>query len=169
MPAREGECRRGPRSILGDCRVRACAGGGRRWAPAALVEMLRGWPLAELVAFHEVQEELLERDAYRWDLWAAAYVVNGGASEDGLRRPPRRPRTTRRHDRARKKLDRHANCIRAAFMASGIDRLTALPMNGADPRRLFAVPSGRDRRYGIDRVRRPVTALPEAGCHRGSR
>ncbi|GAA1027551.1 DUF4240 domain-containing protein [Virgisporangium ochraceum] len=51
---------------------------------AALVETLRGWPLAELVAFHEVQEELLQRDAYRWDLWAAAYVVNGGASEDGF-------------------------------------------------------------------------------------
>lgn len=52
--------------------------------PAALIEMLHGWPLAELVAFHEVQEELFERDAYQWDLWAAAYVVNGGASDDGF-------------------------------------------------------------------------------------
>lgn len=52
--------------------------------PVVLVEMLRGWSLAELVAFHEVQEELFERDAYRWDLWAAAYVVNGGASDDGF-------------------------------------------------------------------------------------
>lgn len=52
--------------------------------PAALVEVLRGWPLADLVAFREVQDELFERDAYRWDLWAAAYVINGGASDDGF-------------------------------------------------------------------------------------
>jgi hypothetical protein len=25
-----------------------------------------------------------DRDAYRWDLWAAAYVINGGASDDGF-------------------------------------------------------------------------------------
>jgi integrase/recombinase XerD len=29
------------------------------------------------------------------------------------------PRTTMRYDRARQNLDRHANCILAAFMASG--------------------------------------------------
>jgi site-specific recombinase XerD len=29
------------------------------------------------------------------------------------------PRTTMRYDRARKNLDRHANCILAAYMASG--------------------------------------------------
>jgi hypothetical protein len=52
--------------------------------PAALVEVLQGWPLTELVAFREVQDELFERDAYRWDLWAAAYVINGGASNDGF-------------------------------------------------------------------------------------
>ena len=52
--------------------------------PAALVEVLRGRPLAELVAFREVQDELFDRDAYRWDLWAAAYVINGGASDDGF-------------------------------------------------------------------------------------
>ncbi|GAA3248518.1 DUF4240 domain-containing protein [Dactylosporangium siamense] len=52
--------------------------------PAALVEVLRGRPLAELVAFREVQDELFDREAYRWDLWAAAYVINGGASDDGF-------------------------------------------------------------------------------------
>jgi hypothetical protein len=52
--------------------------------PATLVEVLRGRPLAELVAFREVQNELFDRDAYRWDLWAAAYVINGGASTDGF-------------------------------------------------------------------------------------
>jgi hypothetical protein len=34
-----------------------------------------------------------------------------------------------RYDRARKNLDRHANYILAAFMASETDRLTALPMS----------------------------------------
>ena len=29
------------------------------------------------------------------------------------------PRTTRRYDRASKNLDRHPNCILAAYMASG--------------------------------------------------
>lgn len=24
------------------------------------------------------------QDAYRWDLWAAAYIINGGASDDGF-------------------------------------------------------------------------------------
>jgi hypothetical protein len=50
----------------------------------ALVELLQGQPLAELVAFRQVQDELLDREAHRWDLWAAAYVINGGASEDGF-------------------------------------------------------------------------------------
>ncbi|WP_433791552.1 tyrosine-type recombinase/integrase [Actinoplanes sp. CA-252034] len=31
------------------------------------------------------------------------------------------PRTTIRYDRARKNLDRHTNCILAAFMASGTE------------------------------------------------
>ena len=52
--------------------------------PEALVELLRGRPLADLVAFREVQDELFGREAYRWDLWAAAYVINGGASADGF-------------------------------------------------------------------------------------
>jgi hypothetical protein len=34
-----------------------------------------------LVAFDEKFETLLE-DSYRWDLWAAAYIINGGCSDD---------------------------------------------------------------------------------------
>ncbi|WP_344506013.1 DUF4240 domain-containing protein [Dactylosporangium maewongense] len=52
--------------------------------PASLVEVLRGLPLADLVAFRGVQDELFRRDAYRWDLWAAADLINGGASDDGF-------------------------------------------------------------------------------------
>jgi len=63
--------------------ARARAGGVGE-VPEALVELLQGRPLAELVAFREVQDDLLGREAYRWDLWAAAYVINGGASDDGF-------------------------------------------------------------------------------------
>jgi len=35
------------------------------------------------------------------------------------RRPPRRPRTTMRYDRALKHLDRHPNHILASYMAAG--------------------------------------------------
>ncbi len=37
----------------------------------------------EIVSFNEhLNEKLVE--AYRWDLWAVAYIVNGGASDDGF-------------------------------------------------------------------------------------
>ena len=34
--------------------------------------------------FQHKYDELLER-AYRWDLWGAAFVMNGGCSDDGFR------------------------------------------------------------------------------------
>jgi hypothetical protein len=37
----------------------------------------------ELVAFERQFQEMV-RDAYRWDLWAAAYIINGGCSDDGF-------------------------------------------------------------------------------------
>ena len=33
--------------------------------------------------FRERLDDVRER-AYRWDLWAAAYIINGGASDDGF-------------------------------------------------------------------------------------
>ena len=37
----------------------------------------------EIVSFDKhLHEKLVE--AYRWDLWAIAYIVNGGASDDGF-------------------------------------------------------------------------------------
>jgi hypothetical protein len=35
----------------------------------------------EIVAFDRLWHEL-QAEAYRWDLWAAAYVINGGCSDD---------------------------------------------------------------------------------------
>ena len=37
----------------------------------------------EIEAFARDQEDLM-RDSYRWDLWGAAFVINGGCSDDGF-------------------------------------------------------------------------------------
>ena len=38
----------------------------------------------DVTAFQNKYDELLAR-AYRWDLWGAAYLINGGCSDDGFR------------------------------------------------------------------------------------
>lgn len=38
----------------------------------------------ELQAFQKQYDQLIAA-AYRWDLWAAAYIINGGCSDDGFR------------------------------------------------------------------------------------
>jgi hypothetical protein len=50
---------------------------------AALVARLEDMELAEVVSF---QQHLWARmqEAYRSDLWAVAYIVNGGCSDDGF-------------------------------------------------------------------------------------
>ena len=40
-------------------------------------------PPGELAAFHAKFNRKMD-SAYRWDLWAAAYLINGGASDDGF-------------------------------------------------------------------------------------
>lgn len=40
-------------------------------------------PPEEIVAFGGILDELLGQ-AYRWELWGAAYQINGGASDDGF-------------------------------------------------------------------------------------
>jgi len=49
----------------------------------ALDEVLQTLPPDELIAF---QKELLTQDlrGYNWKLWGAAYIINGGASDDGF-------------------------------------------------------------------------------------
>lgn len=49
----------------------------------ALVKMLSGLPPDEVIGFG-VQFDLLQAEAYRWDLWGAAYLIKGGASDDGF-------------------------------------------------------------------------------------
>lgn len=40
-------------------------------------------PAEDIVAFGNIFD-LCRKDAYRWDLWGAAYLINGGASDDGF-------------------------------------------------------------------------------------
>lgn len=40
-------------------------------------------PSTQIEAFARDQEALM-RDSYRWDLWGAAFVINGGCSDDGF-------------------------------------------------------------------------------------
>ncbi|GLX97612.1 DUF4240 domain-containing protein [Herbidospora sp. NBRC 101105] len=48
-----------------------------------VVELLAQRRPAEIVAFEQPLWDLLA-ESYRADLWAAAYVINGGASDDGF-------------------------------------------------------------------------------------
>ncbi|NHC14358.1 DUF4240 domain-containing protein [Motilibacter deserti] len=48
-----------------------------------LVRRLTALPLEQIVGFQRVFDRLQD-EAYRWDLWAAAYLVNGGCSDDGF-------------------------------------------------------------------------------------
>ncbi|WP_432943860.1 DUF4240 domain-containing protein [Kribbella sp. CA-253562] len=49
----------------------------------ALVKELSGLPAEEIAGFG-VRLELLMGQAYRWDLWGAAYLLNGGMGDDGF-------------------------------------------------------------------------------------
>jgi uncharacterized protein DUF4240 len=54
---------------------------------APLVEFLQTklsrLPETEIIAFAETLAQLLD-EAYTWELWAAAYIINGGCSDDGF-------------------------------------------------------------------------------------
>jgi hypothetical protein len=55
--------------------------------PDAQLDILRGevsrLPTEEVVSFGH-HFDTLRCDAYRWDLWGAAYVIGGGCSDDGF-------------------------------------------------------------------------------------
>ena len=50
---------------------------------AELVEALKALAPEEIIAFKQKQYELDDL-AYRWDIWAVAYILNGGCSDDGF-------------------------------------------------------------------------------------
>jgi hypothetical protein len=49
----------------------------------ALIVLLAKYSPDEVVAFEDIFRQYLN-DAYRWDLWAVAYIINGGCSDDGF-------------------------------------------------------------------------------------
>jgi len=51
--------------------------------PELLQKKLEALPPREIVAFDRIFTQL-HHDAYRWDLWAAAYIIEGGCSDDGF-------------------------------------------------------------------------------------
>jgi hypothetical protein len=65
------------------------AAGGRRDDEALdaqaehLAAALTGQPPNELLDFQSLWDRF-HAAAYRWDLWGAAYVINGGCSDDGF-------------------------------------------------------------------------------------
>ena len=49
-----------------------------------LAKVLTPLPKGELASFQDHYDSLI-RLSYRWDLWGAAYIINGGCSDDGFR------------------------------------------------------------------------------------
>lgn len=49
----------------------------------SLTAKLQALAPQDILAFDGVMDQLLLR-SYRWDLWGAAYLINGGASDDGF-------------------------------------------------------------------------------------
>ncbi|NUT32717.1 MAG: DUF4240 domain-containing protein [Hamadaea sp.] len=62
---------------------RGLAGSSPQAVAERMAQLLAQRDPAEIVAFAQPWSDIVT-DSYRADLWAAAYVVNGGASEDGF-------------------------------------------------------------------------------------
>lgn len=63
--------------------ARAEAGSGDDRFLQSLQASLLELPPNAIEGFRERLDEMLAR-AYRWDLWAAAHIINGGCSDDGF-------------------------------------------------------------------------------------
>lgn len=48
-----------------------------------LIEVLAKRTPDDIIQFDRIASEKV-RDAFRWDLWAVAYIMNGGCSDDGF-------------------------------------------------------------------------------------
>jgi hypothetical protein len=49
----------------------------------AVVERLQSKTPKEIIAFAQTLTDIM-KESYRWDLWAVAYIINGGCSDDGF-------------------------------------------------------------------------------------
>jgi hypothetical protein len=48
-----------------------------------LIDLLQNYSPEDIIDFHRLLKECLF-ESYRWDLWAVAYIINGGCSDDGF-------------------------------------------------------------------------------------
>lgn len=65
-------------------KAKTAAGADINQRPTALERLLQPLPLQALQGFQQRYEQLL-LEANRWDLWGAAHIMNGGASDDGFK------------------------------------------------------------------------------------
>ena len=75
--------------------AKTATGGDCQAQTAQLVAPLRHGPVDEILDWDRIHAEL-RVESYRWDLWGAAYLINGGCSDDGFDLLPRlaaEPRT----------------------------------------------------------------------------
>jgi len=56
---------------------------GTKKREVAIAKLLRKLTPSEIVSYQE-HFDTLTRQAYRWDLWGAAYIIGGGCSDDGF-------------------------------------------------------------------------------------
>jgi hypothetical protein len=64
--------------------ARGIAGSDTEGRVDALRHLLSTESLEEIQSFQSHYDAQIRR-SYRWDLWGAAYLMNGGASDDGFR------------------------------------------------------------------------------------
>lgn len=60
------------------------AGDNEGARPSRLRTALAALPATEIQAFQRLYDGVIAR-AHRWDLWGAAYLMNGGCGDDGFR------------------------------------------------------------------------------------
>jgi hypothetical protein len=63
--------------------IESTKGGGCEQHAQRLEARLRALPPNQILAFERRQRQLLA-EAFRWDLWGAAYLIQGGCSDDGF-------------------------------------------------------------------------------------
>jgi len=64
--------------------VKSQAGDNEGARPSILRTALAALPAIEIQAFQRIYDQAIAH-AKRWDLWGAAYLMNGGCSDDGFR------------------------------------------------------------------------------------
>jgi hypothetical protein len=63
--------------------AKAATGGDCRTQTTQLIAALSKRPVDEVLAWDRIHGELMA-ESYRLDLWGAAYLINGGCSDDGF-------------------------------------------------------------------------------------